>query len=46
MVDNFSLAVSHGLLILAAWQLLRRPDLDDEDTDTKRGRGWGFRRDA
>ena len=30
MIDNFSLAVSHGLLLLAAWLLLRRHDLDDE----------------
>jgi hypothetical protein len=31
MIDNFSLAVSHGLMMLAAILLLRRPDLDDED---------------
>ncbi|MGE5721564.1 MAG: hypothetical protein ACM3YM_03810 [Sphingomonadales bacterium] len=30
MIDNFALALSHGLLILAAWRLLRRPDLDDD----------------
>ena len=29
MIDNFALAVSHGLLLLAAWRLLSRPDLDD-----------------
>jgi len=29
MIDNFALALSHGLLILAAWRLLSRPDLDD-----------------
>lgn len=35
MIDSFALAVSHGLLILAAWRLLRRPDLDREaDSDT------------
>ncbi len=28
MIDNFALAVSHGLLLLAFWRLLRRPDLD------------------
>jgi hypothetical protein len=30
MIDNFSLAVTHGLMLLAAWALLRRPDLDRE----------------
>ena len=31
MIDNFALAVSHGLLLLAAWRLMRRPDLDRDD---------------
>jgi hypothetical protein len=30
MIDNFALAVSHGLMLLAVWILLRRPDLDRE----------------
>jgi len=30
MIDNFALALSHGLLLLAAWLLLKRPDLDRE----------------
>lgn len=30
MIDNFALALSHGLLLLAAWRLVRRPDLDDD----------------
>jgi hypothetical protein len=30
MIDNFALAVSHGLMMLAIWALLRRPDLDRE----------------
>ncbi|MFN3944722.1 MAG: hypothetical protein ACK4K7_07320 [Allosphingosinicella sp.] len=29
MIDNFSLALSHGLIMLALWRLLSRPDLDD-----------------
>ena len=29
MIDNFALGLSHGLLMLAAWRLLSRPDLDD-----------------
>lgn len=28
MVDYFALALSHGLLVLAGWKLLARPDLD------------------
>jgi len=31
MIDNFSLAITHGLMLLAAFLLLRRPDLDHED---------------
>jgi len=30
MIDNFSLALSHGLILLAAWRLIQRPDLDDD----------------
>jgi hypothetical protein len=30
MIDNFALAVSHGLMLLAMWLLLRRDDLDRE----------------
>jgi len=30
MIDNLALGLSHGLLMLAAWRLLTRPDLDDE----------------
>lgn len=30
MVDIFALALSHGLLALAAIRLLGRPELDDE----------------
>jgi hypothetical protein len=41
MIDNFALALSHGLLILTAWRLLRRPDLDRESLpeDRKGPRG-------
>ena len=31
MIDNFSLALTHGLLLLVAWRLLSRPDLDDDE---------------
>ena len=30
MIDNFALGLSHGLLLLAAWRLLARADLDDD----------------
>ena len=30
MIDNFALAISHALLLLTAWLLVRRRDLDIE----------------
>ena len=33
MVDCFALALSHGLLILAIWQLLWRADLDEDPAE-------------
>lgn len=33
MIDNLALAISHGLMMLAAILLLRRPDLDREPRD-------------
>jgi len=30
MIDNFSLGLCHGLMLLAAWLLLFRTDLDHE----------------
>jgi hypothetical protein len=32
MIDNLSLGLTHGLMLLAAFLLLRRPDLDREDS--------------
>ena len=31
MIDNFALGLSHGLLLLAAWRLLSRSDLNDDE---------------
>jgi hypothetical protein len=31
MIDNFALALTHGLMLLAIWRILDRPDLDDPD---------------
>jgi hypothetical protein len=30
MIDAFSLLLSHGLILLACWRLLKREDLDRE----------------
>lgn len=35
MIDNFALGISHGLLLLAAFLLLRRDDLDSESSPTE-----------
>ena len=40
MIDNFALAVSHGLMLLAAWRLLSRPDLEDDDAPSTPRHGW------
>lgn len=37
MIDYFALALSHGLLALAAWRLMLRPDLDREPDDAGEG---------
>jgi hypothetical protein len=41
VIDNFALAVSHGLILLTAWLLVRRPDLDREPStrDSRDPRG-------
>lgn len=36
MIDMFSLALSHGLLLIIAWRLVFRPDLDDDDAEGTR----------
>ena len=30
MIDYFAIALTHGLMALAVWRLLARPDLDDD----------------
>jgi len=30
MIDNFAIGLTHALMLLAAWLLTRRRDLDDE----------------
>lgn len=44
MIDTFSLVLTHALMLLAAWRLLARPDLDDADAPTPvpgADRRWG-----
>ncbi len=33
MIDNFAIALTHGLMLYAAWKLLSRADLDVEDQE-------------
>ena len=37
MIDNFAIAVSHGLILIALWRLLWRPDLDSDNPQEERG---------
>lgn len=30
MIDTLSLLISHGVILLAGWRLLSRPDLDKD----------------
>lgn len=30
MIDLFSIALSHGLILVAMWRVIFRPELDDE----------------
>lgn len=46
MIDNLSLGLTHGLMLLAAFLLLRRPDLDHEPGPNdvprpRKPRRWG-----
>jgi hypothetical protein len=43
MIDNLSLGLTHGLMLLAAWLLMKRPDLDSE---APAPRQWRTRRKA
>ncbi len=46
MIDLFSLGLSHGLMLLAAWRLLQRPDLNDDKAKAgdDGASGWGMLR--
>ncbi|MEL6876222.1 MAG: hypothetical protein AAGM33_12180 [Pseudomonadota bacterium] len=45
MIDNFSIALTHGLLLIAAWRLIHRPDLDVEDPPERDPDPGGFAAD-
>ena len=38
MVDYFALALTHGLLALAAWRLIQRKDLDRDSPGSEEAR--------
>lgn len=40
MIDNFALGLTHALMLLAAWRLLSRGDLDADDAPRTLKRGW------
>lgn len=40
LVDIFTLALTHGLLAVAVWRLLFRPELDGEEDAAGRDRPW------
>ena len=42
MIDNFSIALTHGLLLLATWRLIHRDDLDVEDPPERNKEPDGF----
>lgn len=41
MIDNFSLGLTHALMLYAAWRLLFRPDLDSERASASKPSRWG-----
>lgn len=43
MIDHFALGLTHGLMLLAAWRLLFRPDLEDDDAPREATRGWAHK---
>ena len=40
MIDLFTLALTHGLILFALWRLLFRPELDVEDAPAQAPRPW------
>lgn len=44
MIDNFSLALTHGLMLLVAWRLVLRADLDREEPPKPDPQAQGWRK--
>ena len=42
MIDYFAIALTHGLIAIAAWRMLSRDDLDAEGADpaARKDRPW------
>lgn len=41
MIDYFAIALTHGLMLLAAWRLVLRADLDQDNGElARRERPW------
>ena len=40
MIDLFTLALTHGLIVLALWRLLFRPELDAEEAPRGLQKPW------
>ncbi len=40
MIDLFTLALTHGLIVLALWRLLYRDELDAEDAPEGQRKPW------
>ena len=40
MIDLFTLALTHGLIVLALWRLTFRDELDVEEAPDRRGKPW------
>ena len=38
MIDLFTLVLTHGLIALALWRMLFRPDLDDDHAEAQEPR--------
>lgn len=49
MIDTFALALTHGLMLLAAWRLVSRADLDLDSVSPLAGgsgRGWAGKKSS
>ena len=45
MIDNFSLGLTHLLMLYVAWRLFARTDLDTDAAPDTQKTGWGRKAD-